>query len=504
MLLNGIEYINKLDAEVKKRKAEILATHDAISISGTKYYVSSDGDDKNDGLTEESAWRTLKRVSEAGELKAGDGVLFRRADVFRGMVRTRAGVSYGAYGVGEKPRLYGWDEDLAEVSLWTLFDKECNIWKYNKKILDTGTLVFNGGEAHSVKLIPSYIGGKFVCRDDESRVFDMRSEMARDLDIYWHFEDILTTEPSRGEGFPVPDMTDESYGELYLRCDKGNPGEVFSSVEAVPRRPMFRVADDDNVKIDNICMRYIGLHAIAAGGDRVRGLHVTNCEIGWVGGTIQNYTGTDPNYPEGGRGTVTRFGNGVEIYGGCDDYEVSGCYIYEIYDAGVTHQVTTWGNKTVMTDVRYKDNLFDRCVYSVEYFLDMNEGDTESYMQGIEISGNIFVDAGYGWGQQRHNKHTPAHIKGWSYVNRASDFIIRDNIIGRSAYRMLHLVAKDESSLPKMSANTYLQDNGGMIGQYGANEVSEPEIAIFDASADEKIEKIFKDSGARVYIIVNE
>lgn len=34
------------------------------------------------------------------------------------------------------------------------------------KGLDVGTLVFNGGEAHSVKLIPSYIRGRFVCRDD--------------------------------------------------------------------------------------------------------------------------------------------------------------------------------------------------------------------------------------------------------------------------------------------------------------------------------------------------
>jgi hypothetical protein len=264
---------------------------------------------------------------------------------------------------------------------------------------------------------------------------------------------------------------------------------------------MFRVADDDNVRIDNICMKYIGLHAVAAGGDRVRGLRVTNCEIGWVGGTIQNYTGTDPNYPEGGRGTVTRFGNGVEIYGGCDGYEVSGCYIYEIYDAGATHQVTTWGKKFVMTDVIYKDNLFERCVYSIEYFLDMNCGDTESYMSGIEISGNVFIDAGYGWGQQRHNKHTPAHIKGWSYVNWARDFKIKDNIIGRSAYRMLHLVASDERSLPEMSGNVYLQDEGGMIGQYGANGISEPPIVIFDEAADEKIAEILKDESAAVYLI---
>ena len=80
--------------------------------------------------------------------------------------------------------------------------------------------------------------------------------------------------------------------------------------------------------VDNLCMKYIGIHAVSAGGPCICGLRVTGCEIGWVGGCIQHYYGTDPNYPQGGRGTVTRYGNGVEIYGGCDGYTVTDRYIY--------------------------------------------------------------------------------------------------------------------------------------------------------------------------------
>ena len=58
------------------------------------------------------------------------------------------------------------------------------------------------------------------------------------------------------------------------------------------------------------------------------------------------------------------------------NYQVSNCYIYQAYDAGVTHQVTTWGKKRVMSNVLYKDNLIEKCVYSIEYFLEMNNGDT--------------------------------------------------------------------------------------------------------------------------------
>lgn len=493
------EILQQFEDLAARRAAEIRNAPDATSITGTTYYVSNAGNDQNDGRTPETPWATLGRVSEA-ELAPGDGVLFCRGDLFRGMVKTKPGVTYGAYGEGEKPRLYGWDYDLADPALWEEVDAAHHIWKMKNKILDPGTLVFNEGEAHSYKLIPSYVNGRFVCRDDESKDFVMAAEMQRDLDIFWYFTELMTEKPSKGESFPVPDMRSMSYGDLYLRCDRGNPGEVFASVEAVTRRVGFAVGSNANVHIDNICMKYIGHHAVAAGGECVEGLRVTNCEIGWIGGTIQHFFGTDPNYPEGGRGTVTRFGNGIEIYGGCRNYEVTGCYIYQSYDAGITHQVTTNGKKRVMENISYCYNLIEDCVYSIEYFLDMTEGDTESYMKGIEMRGNFLRRSGYGWGQQRHNYHTPAHIKGWSFYNKAGDYVIEDNIFDRAAYRMLHLVARDAESCPQMRGNTYVQHKNMTLGQYGGNAEAEPPVLSFE-NAEEKIAKIFGDKGARVYTI---
>lgn len=492
------EISSEISNATENLKSKILAAKDEIVISGKVYYVSDSGDDANDGLTPETAWKTTAKVSSA-KLESGDGVRFKRGDLFRGKVKCQPGVTYAAYGEGEKPKIYGWDKDLADKALWTLVDKNHNIWKLNEKILDPGTLVFNHGEAHSVKLIPSYIGGKFVCRDDESRDFDMKNEMVRDLDIFWYFVDRLTTVPSKGKDFPIPVVDEESYGELYLRCDKGNPGEIYSSIEALTKRPCFLVGSNENVRIDNICIKYIGHHAVAAGGF-VKGLHVTNCEIGWIGGTIQNFSGEDPNYPQGGRGTVVRFGNGVEIYGGCDDYEVSNCYIYESYDAAITHQFTTEGKEMFMKNIVYKDNLIEKNVYGIEYFLNIVD-DSQSYMENIEICGNIMTKAGEGWGQQRHNVHTPALIKGWSYINTASNFSIHNNIFDRSAYRMLHLVALKEESLPEMYENTYVQYDKGMIGQYGANEIKEPDILYFNEDIENTVKNVFGDEKARVYTI---
>ncbi len=493
------DFLLQLDALCEAHRQAILNAKDEMPIEGTTYYVSADGDDAADGKTPETAWKTTARVS-AAELCRGDGVRFRRGDIFRGTVKTRPGVTYCAYGEGEKPRLYGWDHDLADPSLWTLFDAEHHIWKLNELILDCGTLVFNGGEAHCRKLIPSYMHSQFVCRDDESRPFVMANEMTRDLDMVCLYEARLTDKPSKGEDFPIPIIDSESFGELYLRCDRGNPAEVFESIEAVVKRTGIAIGRNDHVTVDNICIKYIGAHGISGGG-HVVGLHISNCEIGWIGGTIQHYFGTDPNYPQGKRGSVTRYGNAIEIYGGCEDYDVSNCYIYQVYDAGITHQVTTNGKTYTMTNIRYRDNLIERCVYSIEYFLEKTKGDTQSYIDDCEMSGNILRYSGYGWGQQRHNTDTPAHIKGWSYENTASNYSIHHNIFDRAAYRMVHLVAMKRESCPVMYENTYVQNLGMKLGQYGANEAVEPPILPFDGQVERTVAEVLGDTDAKVYII---
>lgn len=491
-------FLQQLDAYADQRRQEILASADALPEGKNTYYVSVDGDDNHPG-TRDLPWKTLRKVTNV-PLQSGDKVLFRRGDLFRGSMHAQPGILYGAYGEGAKPRFYGWDKPLSDPALWEIHDESRHIWRLRDKILDCGTLVFDGGDRHSRKLIPSYLNGRYVCRDDEKRVFDMAREMTQDLDIFCHVAEEMTTRPSKGESFPIPHLTEETLGSLYLRCDRGNPGEVFREIEAVPRRHMIRVSGCDNVHIDNLCLKYIGMHAIS-GNRFIRGLHVTNCEIGWIGGTIQHYLGTDPNYPQGGRGTVTRFGNGVEIYGGCEDYLVENCWIYQVYDAAITHQITTCGKFFRMENIRYRRNLIEKCVYGIEYFLNKTEGDTQSYIVDCEMSGNILRCSGCGWGQQRHNTHTPAHIKGWSFENTARDFKIHHNLFDRSAYRMLHLVAKEKDSCPRLHDNVYVQRLYGCLGQYGANGEAEPEMLPYDLSAGEKIRDVLHDENAQVYYI---
>jgi hypothetical protein len=117
------------------------------------------------------------------------------------------------------------------------------------------------------------------------------------------------------------------------------------------------------------------------------------------------------------------------------------------------------------------------------------------------MEGNVLRLAGYGWGQQRHNVDTPAHIKGWNYVNRCENYHIRSNVFDRCAYRLLHLVAKEKSSLPAMQDNIYIQYADGMLGEYGANGVEKAQMIYCDDMAETAIKETFGDTSGRYYSI---
>ena len=154
-----------------------------------------------------------------------------------------------------------------------------------------------------------------------------------------------------------------------------------------------------------------------------------------------------------------------------------------------------------MKNITYKNNLIEKCVYGIEYFLDKIDGENESFMENVEISDNFIRLSGCGWGQQRHNTDTPAHIKSWNFSNTAKNFTIRNNIFDRSAYRMLHLVCDDEMSLPTLSNNTYIQSKDCILGQYGVACGNGLDIEMFNEDAYKIITEKFGDKSAEIYFV---
>ena len=399
------------------------------------------------------------------ELKPGTKVLFKRGGVWRGTVMARSGVTYGAYGCGEMPRIYGSPENGADPAKWRRTDNP-RVWAYAIGHRDVGTLVFDGGARHAVKII---------CRTDPNT--GRRTNMTtgrpfvsyRDLDAdlhFWH------------------DYYENGTGEVYLWSER-NPGERFKSIEFNVKCCGFRVGSSPDVTIDGIDIRYCGVHGVAAG--TCTNLTVRNCAFSWIGGSIQ---------AEGifGRNHPTRLGNGVEVYGGCENYTVSNCCFRQIYDAGVTHQLNIPGKEGArrydQRHIRYIGNVFENCNYSIEYFLTAPEGN-ESMMEDVVIEGNLMRDAGYGFCEQRNDRGVAAHLKGRYRAdrNRAKDFIVRNNAFERSRDMLVHACAglrnvDGSSSLPRFENNAFR----GRRGDYfGAISETSDDLVVYDEKAEDYV-----------------
>ncbi len=469
----GKSKIAEIDTLTAKRIEEIRNTPTSVvpGEGGTAYYVSTSGNDANDGKSPETAWQTLSKVSTHTYNK-GDVVYFKRGDIFRipadeDVLRITKGVSYSAYGEGDKPKIYGSPEDGADASKWTLYDAEHNIWRYERKMIDQGTLIFDGGKSWAKTMQLYFKDGRFCYADGTA--FDMKKSLSEDLTIF------CETIPE--SGVPVPSSTK---GYLYLRCDAGNPGEVFNSIEFMPSRHMIRAQSADyNFKdtlIENLCVMYGGSHGIHA--TTVDNFTVKNCEFGFIGGGHQSFESTTSLGSTGGRGV--RFGNAIETgYG--DGYYVYNNYIYQCYDCGITFQSN---NKNVtVTDIRFENNVIEKCQYSIEYWVSPAEQDiTKYYIRDYTISGNIMREAGVGISQLRPDKGGAAHIKGWTKYNAVKDnsYVISGNIFDRSRDMMVHIglpALTAATSKPKMENNIWIQyvsseENNASFGEYersGAN-----------------------------------
>ncbi len=442
-----------------------------IPNGATVYYVSNNGKDSNDGKSPNTAWATLSKVSNA-DLKPGDYVLFERGGYFRGGLSSKSGVTYSAYGTGEKPIICGSPEDGADPKKWT--KASGNVWVYETEFdKDVGSMVFNHGEAYAVKWMV-YRGASGQQEEFKTKtIWTGITSLKTDL-TFWHSPD------------------DQ---KIYL-CSKENPGERFESIEFLRKVNAVGCGGND-VTFDNLTIKYTGAHGI--GGGTKKNLTITNCTFEWIGGSIQhvNYNG---DYPK-----PVRYGNGIEIYGGCDGFTVENCYFYQIYDAAITHQYNFADDPGSMEDrghynVLYKNNVMEYCVYPIEYFIGSVPNGNPSHYDNIVYEGNVMWYTGEGLGSQRPDETQPAAIKGWTHHNPTKNFVIKDNLAVYSTQMFVHSNFKnllDKTGI-ELSNNTFVGTYGQRFGAYGYG-VGNKEVAFTD-DLDTYLEKYAKTKNTYYYV----
>ena len=374
------------DAIAEKMRKSVLNTKNTkYKIKGTTYYLSPKGNDNNSGKSKDKPIKTTTALAGIS-LKPGDAVLFERGGVWRlsRAIMCYEGVTYGAYGdeSKDKPAIYGSKHNYADKKYWTASNLK-NVWKLSIRDTSIGLVVFNHGE----------IMGKMTRKG--------LLALKNNGDFYYN----------------------ASMGILYVYCNKGNPGKAFKDIEVCLNKAAFDVNRVANVTIDNFKIKYFGRLGIdlAAADNSV----VKNCEVGFIGGASQNST--------------TRLGNAIQMWQGCDGHLVENCWIYQIYDTGLTFQGDSLNPETRKKqgsheedykNITYRNNLVEYCVLSFEMWHgNHNSGDSKSWrytdavLENIHIENNVSRLAGYGWssfaGQRpdHHGEHLIMYSRAFPFAD---------------------------------------------------------------------------------------
>ncbi|MBO4596072.1 MAG: hypothetical protein J5632_05630 [Bacteroidales bacterium] len=384
---------------------------EARTYGGHTYYVAADGDDAADGLSPETAWKSLAQVNDA-VLGFGDSVLFKRGDVFRGHLEPQSGspehpIYYGAYGEGVKPILEpSWD--ASSEADWVKVGRR--LWKCEKPSRDElGNVILNHGKKGCARKVDS---------PDQLK--------GRDLYFCW--------------------VRDE--GALYM-VSRRNPAKRFKSIEMAEKQHVIMETDCHDLIYENLWLRYGAAHGI--GGERVKRITARGLDISYIGGSTLYIDDT---------GHGVRYGNGIEFWSAAEDVLVENCRIWEVWDAAMTSQSNIDG--VLQKNITWRGNEVWNSEYSFEYWQQGDGARTENVL----VENNVFRDAGKGWGHRQRWNPNAAHLMLYDTTAETVNYEIRGNVFGKSKNTVIRLFTSWYPLL-NMHDNTWKVGCGNLIRFHG-------------------------------------
>ncbi len=406
------------------------------------YYIDpTQGSDLHDGLDPTRPRQTHAALTLVG----GDTVLFQRGGVIRRPLLCQCGlpdapITYGAYGVGDKPAFYG-SVPIANPADW--IEQSPGLWRYTQPLADeVCNLVFNGGES---------------CGDLRWDVADLREAGQ------WHYTGIgqcLDREGNR----PVPAAESHS---LYLSCPD-NPGRFYRQIECVFFGQRKLVSGQRHIVLENLRFQYGGVHGYQDAG--VGDITIRHCDFAFIGGAVWH------------RQQRIRFGNAIEFWDGAEDIRVEGCTFNNIYDSGITHQ----GGETLHIPRRlyFRDNLFVGCGMAA---YECREPSEEVYFEY-----NTCIDSGGGFSPQgqpppRQSEIYPQpmghHIFIWRIDpgTQPGTVYIRHNLFAAAPFgAMIYSIIDpaDEAHFI-IDHNAYRRGGGELFMRVGGKNYSPAEFALY-------------------------
>lgn len=184
-------------------------------------------------------------------------------------------------------------------------------------------------------------------------------------------------------------------GTLYLRCDAGNPADVFSDV-AVPQTRVGFVLNE-NCALSGMDLRYftcIAAELCSYIGSQNKA--ISDCEISWCGGLISNYS-PDQRLPA----DILRpscAGGALQVSG--SNVSVTGCYIHHCGPMSLIVTIHAYPDSLLTYEnLDFSRNLFEYCgaPLHIADLSKMELSQAKGFISNLTFSDNIVMCTGGGW-----------------------------------------------------------------------------------------------------------
>lgn len=352
------------------------------------YYISNEGNDKNNGLTPQTPMQNPWYAMETAG--GGNTFLLKAGDTFYGGFRVPDSDNpdnptvIDMYGEGAKPKLCCYKK-VVDPTAWEQVSRQ--IWRVN--LFDETKFIGN------VRATDNNVG--FIFADGQIHGFK-----------YYKLEDCRTNWDF---------YCDYDSGYVYVFYPR-NPNEADKEV-------CFAVGGGislgTNSQVANLEIFGGGSHGMT-GGHGAQGC-LKNAVARNI--DIHDFGGAQLRSEEHFR--IIRFGNGIEFWSGAENVLIEDCRISNIYDVAITMQgfpIENGGWKNVI----FRRNAMWGNQQSFEIWT-KDEYAKNCGMTGCQFVDNICIGAGYGWSYfPRYDRQNGSHLLFYMTNVDKHDILVENNV----------------------------------------------------------------------------
>ena len=399
----------------------------------------------NNGKSEATPFQTVDALRYL-TFKAGDVVLFERGGLYRvpRQLNLTSGVSYGAYGTGDRPLIYGSTRNYANDQ-W--INVGGNVWTIAATFPgDVGCVVFNHGEKWA-------------------QWVETRSELDKEME-FW-------SDLNHG-------------GKVYLYTTE-DPNGKYRSIEIGHDGQLFNFDKKYDITIENLTFKYTGGHATR--GANTKNITIRGCEYGFIGGSILHYTA----------GQATRYGNGAEFMQSSENVLIENCWFYQIYDSATTTQANydpKIEEQPIAKNYTLRNTLIEYSGMAAYEFWGCKQ-------INITLENNVMRFSGFGHGGM---KNSNGFLRSFIQSNYRSasgtpvlyleNFKVKNNVFDQSDYQLINFCFGEQSKDVVVDGNTWCQVKNNKRRPLGYFKVVKQ--LYFDNDAETTIKNVIGDKNATV------